>query len=190
MQKSTSYFEVKLRLLHKMNGLNSLYDKYKESNKYETRVQRPPMFYTFPRRDMVSKWFEAGKPMSCFCLNNDYHKIHVAVAIGDCLEKKSDGEDFAYLTFNYNIDNMFRVESGVHFCEFELVEGVTTAKKFDLNFTDYAVMLSFKNKGVYCKQYTLIYSDWEVLICETNNVKGRTPVSRDLYADLLSGRVY
>ncbi len=43
MQKSTSYFKGKLRLLYKMKGLDSLYDKYKESIELETRVRQPSM---------------------------------------------------------------------------------------------------------------------------------------------------
>jgi hypothetical protein len=45
---------------------------------------------------------------------------------------------------------MFRREAGVHFCQFELHnEEPTTANKSSLNFTDYTVMLPFKNKGTF-----------------------------------------
>ena len=187
MQKSTSYFEGKLRLLYKMKGLNSLYDKYKESIELVHRVQQPPMFYTFSKRKHVMDSFEDGKPLSCFCLDNNYRKIHVAVALGDCLENKNEGDNFAYLTFDYNVQIYFRREAGVHFCQFKLMdEKPTTANKSSLNFTDYAVMLPFKNKGTFCNQYTLIYSDWEVLICEGDDVKGQTPVSCDLYKDVVN----
>jgi hypothetical protein len=187
MQKSTSYFEGKLRLLYKMKGLDSLYDKYKESIELETRVRQPSMFYTFSKRKDVMDSFEVGKPLSCFCLDNNYHKIHVAVALGDCSENKKEGDNFAYLTFDYNVELWFRREVGVHFCQFKLMdEKPTTANKSSLNFTDYAVMLPFKNKGSFRNQYTLIYSDWEVLICEGDNVKGQTPVSCDLYKDVVN----
>ena len=169
MRKSTSYFEGKLRLLYKMKGLNSLYDKYKESIQYDTRVLQLKMFYTFSTREYVTESFQVGKPLSCFCLNNNYHKIHVAVALGDCLENKKEGDNFAYLTFHYNVEQMYRFEAGVHFCQFELDQEPTTANRSSLNFTDYAVMLPFKNKGTFCDQYTLIYSDWEVLICDSDN---------------------
>ena len=187
MQKSTSYFEGKLRLLYKMKGLNSLYDKYKESIELVPRVLQPPMFHTFSKRKHVMDSFEDGKPLSCFCLDNNYRKIHVAVALGDCLENKNEGDNFAYLTFDYNVQIYFRREAGVHFCQFKLTdEKPTTANKSSLNFTDYAVMLPFKNKGTFCNQYTLIYSDWEVLICEGDDVKGQTPVSCDLYKDVVN----
>ena len=187
MRKSTSYFEGKLRLLYKMQGLDSLYNKYKESIELEPRVPRQlSMFYTFSKRKDVMDSFEDGKPLSCFCLDNNYRKIHVAVALGDCSEYKKEGDNFAYLTFDYNVQHWPRIETGVHFCQFKLMdEKPTTANKSSLNFTDYAVMLPFKNKGRFRKQYTLIYSDWEVLICEGDNVKGQTPVSWDLYEDFV-----
>lgn len=187
MRKSTSYFEAKLRLLYKMKGLDSLYDKYKESIELETRVRQPSMFYTFPKRKDVMDSFEVGKPLSCFCLDNNYLKIHVAVALGDCSENKKEGDNFAYLTFDCKVQQWFQRELGVHFCMFRLEDDKpTTANKSSLNFTDYALMLPFKKKGSFCKQYTLIYSDWEVLICEGDNVKGQTPVSCDLYEDVVN----
>lgn len=172
-----------------MKGLNSLYDKYKESIQYETRVRQLQMFYTFSTREYVTESFQVGKPLSCFCLNNNYHEIHVAVALGDCLENKKEGDNFAYLTFHYNVEQMYRFEAGVHFCQFELDQKPTTANRSSLNFTDYAVMLPFKNKGTFCDQYTLIYSDWEVLICDSDNVKGQAPVSIYLYEDVIGARV-
>lgn len=191
MQKSASYFEGKLLLLHKLNGLESLYDRYKENKGYKDRVKRPPMYYTFSKRCTVLEWFSDGKPLSCFCLNNNYHEIHVSVGMSDCLDMKKEGDDFAYLTFRYNVIDSFICESGVQFCKFKKDEGVTTAKKELLNFTDYAVMLPFNEKNrKFSQQYTLIYSDWEVLICDEDYVKGKTALSHDLYDPILSGRVY
>jgi len=172
-----------------MNGLNSLYETYMESKGCEAKVNHSQMFWIFRSREMVKNWFQDGKPLSCFCLDNNYHEIHVAVALGDSSEMKEKDDDFAYLTFNYNVHVLPKRECGVHFCEFELVDRITTAKKSALNFTDYAVMLPFKKKERYMRQYTLIYSDWEVLICERHNVKGRAPVSRDLYDKIWLGAV-
>lgn len=79
--------------------------------------------------------------------------------------------------------------SGVHFCSFK--EGsVQTIKKEDLNarIGDYALMLPLTVAGNrFAKQFTLVYSDWEVLrtdIQEKN--KGRPCVDKLLFNELLS----
>jgi hypothetical protein len=196
MRNDSLYFEGKLRLLHKLRGLESLYDVYRQDGRnaidgiYSSHVSTTKMYHTFSTKAKVLEWFHGGNPLSCFCIDNDYHVIHVSVRMGDCLEmKKDDNEDFAYMSFTYNIHDLYDCETGVHYCKFRY-QGTATAKKSDLNFTDYALMLPFDRKGEFLEQYTLIYSDWEVLIGDENNVKGETPLSEELYTDLLNGRVY
>ena len=170
MRNDSLYFEGKLRLLHKLRGLESLYDVYKQDDRnaidgiYSSRIYTAKMYHTFSTKAKVLEWFNGGNPLSCFCLNNDYHVLHVAVRMGDCSEmRKDDNEDFAYMSFTYNVHELCECETGVHYCKFTF-QGTATAKKSDLNFTDYALMLPFDRTGQFLKQYTLIYSDWEVLI--------------------------
>ena len=190
MQKHSSYFEGKLGLLHKLNGLESLYEVYKKNNKCGQVVKCPRRHFKFNTRSQVAKMFSKGEPISCFCLDNNYHDIHVEISIGDCLDMKKGDDDFAYLTFTYNIHDLFQYETGIHFCKFSLKDEVTTAKKKVLNFTDYALMLPYLNDDIFWEQYTLIYDDWEVLRCGRDEVKGQTRLCKYLYDDLINVRVY
>jgi hypothetical protein len=88
---------------------------------------------------------------------------HVFVAV-----RAKDACKISYVTFkcNYVIDA--KREAGVHFCKFEMSEGITTKSLDELNPSNYAIILPyFRQNGdrprEYIKQYTLVYSDWEVL---------------------------
>ena len=53
-------------------------------------------------------------------------------------------------------------EAGVHFREFE-IQGTGEIERGSTRITDFAIMLPYWNKNRFIRQYTLIYSDWDVL---------------------------
>ena len=87
-----------------------------------------------------------------------------------------------------NAENSLPVqESGVHFCKFTCSKKLTTAKKQDLKITDYALMLPYiqtRKDRVFQKQFTLIYSDWEVLRCDLESKKGLVSINNNNFNDI------
>jgi hypothetical protein len=76
------------------------------------------------------------------------------------------------------------------FCRFDCTEEVSSVKKSSLNIVDYALMLPYSRTGFpFQKQFTLVYSDWEVLLCDNDapiGNKGPVYVHRRLFDDVLS----
>ena len=67
---------------------------------------------------------------------------------------------------------------------------VESAKKDNLNTLDYALMLPSSKKGFpFQRQFMLVCSDWEILLCDNNasdNKKGPVAVHRSLFEDVFS----
>ena len=80
--------------------------------------------------------------------------------------------------------------TGMQFCHFECTEMVSLVKKFSLKIVDYTLMLPYARRGFPLqKQFTLVYSDWEVLLCDNNppdGNKGPVYMHRPLFEDILS----
>ena len=81
---------------------------------------------------------------------------------------------------------------GVHFCQFHIVEEGAHTKVTDdtrdrlLDKIDcYALMLPFtKNNQNFQYQFTLIYHDWDVLVCnDCDKEKGFYAVDRTLFPE-------
>ena len=192
MRKDCAYFESKLRMLHKLKGLNSLSDQVNDRGSARDWFKG---YHTFSTKKSVLDRFYQGRPLSCFCLDGSRHEVHVAVLLNhlsfsDCSKTKQDKKDYdiAYLTFSYDTDDWYNQEGGMDFCKFKLTEDITCANKRDLNVTDYALMLPFTNKSQFHEQFTLIYSDWEVLICDDlTKKKGPVPISHILFDMVVHG---
>ena len=85
---------------------------------------------------------------------------------------------------------MYTHETGMQFCRFECTEEVSSVKKSSLKIVDYALMLPYSRRGFpFQNQFTLVYSDWEVLLCDNDapiGNKGPVYVHRPLFDDVLS----
>jgi len=188
MRKNASYFESKLRLLHKLNGLHSLQSEYFPNDKSRDWFRG---YYTFSNQATVRKLFRRGKPLSCFCLDENHHELHVAVLGGDDIpiEERLESSIY-YLTFTYDTNKNFTSETGMHFCQFKLQEGVRCGEKAKMKISDFAIMLPYIRDTEYIEQYTLIYSDWEVLICggKDQRPKGQTPICERLFESVMNFR--
>ena len=186
MRKDPSYFENKLRVLHKTRGLRFLRSQCYPNDKSRDWFRG---FHTFQSPAKVEQLFRGGKPLSCFCVDGNRRELHVAVLKRYNFEEESNvpKSHLSYLTFTYNTSVHFTHETGMHFCQFELKNGVQSKEKGELNITDFAIMLPYKRGNMYIGQYTLIYSDWEVLICGNDqNKKGHTPVCKWLFDSVVN----
>ena len=206
MQKDQQYKETKMRLLHKLKGLDLVADSFDRLDGISPAERHWfKGYHVFSSRAEVLQRFEQGKPLSCFCLDRNTAEVHVAFT-----EDETRGSTISYLTFTYDTTNNI-VETGVHFCHFVLKTGAGQVHEPALvsniemsalrpKIVDYALMLPYivnhrdlSSKEDVFNQYTMIYSDWEVLICKGNegnvdNVqrKGRVPLDEQLFGSLLA----
>lgn len=225
MRRDQQYRKAKLRLIHKIKGLEFVRDGYKswderpdfwgeesdaeesddldeESDNGETDISSYDNgdwfkgYHVYRSRQEVMNRLQQGKPLSCFCLDGDKDskEVHVAFTQG---EKRN--VTVSYLTLMYDTD-CSRIETGMHFCSFYIkpAEGsshqpmVTRIEKKELKPVDYALMLPYiANSSAsstdedFFQQYTLVYSDWEVLRCTGGQVKGRVPLDEQLFRETL-----
>lgn len=194
MRKDQQYKETKMRLLHKFKGLELV------SDSFDRLVGKSPEeskwfkgYHVFSSRTEVVERFMKGKPLSCFCLENNKAEVHVAFT-----EDEKRSSTISYLTFTYDTARS-TVETGVHFCLFNMqTEGcyshkpaaVLNIKKGDLEpkIVHCALMLPHLDPSVgdssredLFDHYTLIYSDWEVLRCDGDVKKGRVTIDEQLF---------
>ena len=58
----------------------------------------------------------------------------------------------------------------MQFCRFECTNEVSSVEKTSLNLLDYALMLPYSKMGFpFQRQFILVYSDWDVLLCDNND---------------------
>lgn len=168
-------------MLHKLNGLGML---YRMADGPSDKDDRYHGYFVFPSKKEVKKRFKSGKPLSCFCLDGNRSEVHVAFK-----NKIKDGEhDISYLTFHCRHGHLNTYETGVFFCKFESTGTRTLDSKAEMNITDYALMLPYVKDGYpFQQQFTLIYSDWQVLVHGSKNdeaIKGNVTVDRELFNKL------
>ena len=187
MQKNQEYREYKLRLLHKLNGFDTLMYAFPEIHTRES-VSRYKGYHVFESSEYIKQRHKAGKPLSCFTLDGEIDTVCVAFHGGYIID--DDGDDVVhYLTFKYKTGGIMDDKvSGVHYCGFQ--EGTEmTIKKEELStrIDDYALMLPLIAIGKrFVKQFTLVYSDWRVLRTDNQeNNKGIPCIDRGLFGDLL-----
>lgn len=178
MRKEATFLETKLRLLNKKQGMDILSESYEPNNGGDWFKG----FHTYENEETILERYTTGRPLSCLFRDNIHNEALVAFKSG----KRKIGEDapVSYVKFSFKTIQEMKEECGVHFCRFELSENVKETIA-DTNITDYAIMLPYRYKEIFAKQYTLVYSDWEVLhIEEMLATKKRTSVSHRLFSEL------
>jgi hypothetical protein len=75
MQKCQLYNEGKIRLLHKLTGMEFLNEEYADVH---GRRDRYKGYDVFPNKSAVENRFLNGEPSSCFCLDGRFNEVHVA----------------------------------------------------------------------------------------------------------------
>ena len=131
----------------------------------------------FKSQEEVLGKFIAGDPLSCFVKEAGSATVYVAYS-------GTRRNSVNCMSFRYYTSDLYQQEMGVHFCRFRaiMVENEHLVIEEFNNKNDlsgcidlHAVMLPYKKDGTFSSQYTLIYHDWEVLLC------GRTDgVSKDI----------
>lgn len=181
-----------MRLLHKLAGLEWLefaYHEPDEEGEEEEEEEEDRNWFNgikiySSRREVMTR-FVQGKPLSCFGTENGGTHLHVAYDEGLRFEVK-------YLTLEYNTSSMYVMETGVMFCQFRFIKTgpnvmvtATTKKALCEVMNHYALMLPFKKNSVpFQKQYTLVYHDWDVLVCDdTLQNKGFPVIDKELFND-------
>ena len=132
----------------------------------------------------VQTRFLNGEPISVFQLPGDSDTtFHAAFNAGT-------HDLISYVTMTATQGDMFAQEIGLHFCRFsmekELGETVVkTIQKSQLGSAiTYGLMLPYVPKHIsFQRQYTVVFWDWEVLLCDNNSSsKGLPSIDADVYS--------
>ena len=175
MRKSQSYRNTKLRLIHKRSGMKWLEQdgfgmcpKGQGENRFSGYKEYSSLEEV---RDLLSR----GKPISCFSLDNDHKRVHVAFR-----QQETNRLTVSYLSLKCNLSRTVQ-NTGTHFCRFEVAATTLNKDKATLNTTDYAIMLPLTCGTSPCDSglYTLVYSDWHVLRCSEKKGVEKGPVTVD-----------
>lgn len=170
-------------MIHRRAGLSFLKEAYRNHPKASRNWYRG--YHRFQDKHDVMNRFETGKPLSCFIIGDDFSRVHVAYS-----SASSNIAPIDYATFDYTTSEMHTKETGVHFCKFRCVEEQTSASLGDMNITHFALMLPYiqpRRDRIFQRQFTLIYSDWEVLRCDLPNTKkGPASTNNKLFQSILS----
>ena len=187
MQKNQEFREYKLRLLHKLNGFDTLMYAFPEIHTSDS-VSRYKGYHVFDSSEDIKRRHKVGKALSCFTLQGKTDTVCVAFHGG--YKINDDGEDVIhYLTFNYKTGGIMDDKvSGVHYCGFqEGTEETITKDELNARIDEYALMLPLIVKGKnFVKQFTLVYSDWTVLRSDNQEKnKGIPCIDKCLFGELL-----
>jgi hypothetical protein len=173
MRKSTEYIKARLKRIHCLAGFKFLKEAYSTS---KPRASTDPRnFYIFSSAQEVINRYNQGKPL-CGFVADDKDKVHVAF-------KTNNAGNIDFLTFQYDTKERKKTEAGVHFCMFRLLDGTTTKREDELNIEHHAIMLPYWHGADYAFQYTLIYSDWDVLRTDLDEMKGPACIQAQLFDD-------
>ena len=175
MRKTQSYRETKMRLLQKLTGIDFLKASFDEGIKRERDWFTG--FHRYQEKGEIIDSFVEGVPISCFSGKED-GLFYVAFYSGST-------ETINYLTVEARPSHFFIKECGAHFCAFRFQKEpstqnvlVRTIKKSALEdmVENYALMLPYKKQNVaFQNQFTLVYHDWDVLLCQEGCCKKGLP---------------
>jgi len=169
MRKTQSYRLTKMKLLHKLMGVEWLGLAFRSAG-----IDRDWFkgYHIYNSQEEVLDRFSSGRPLSCFVKEPGSAIVHVVY---------SDGSLYGVciVSFEYKTTRYFKQDMGVHFCEFTTVKDENrdlVIEKFDNkkdladDIETYAIMLPYQfDKRKFICQYTLIYHDWDVLLCNRHD---------------------
>jgi len=188
MRKDQSYREGKLRLIHKLTGIEFLAMGY--DSDIDKKRNWFKGYHVFRNLNDVKERMETGKAISCF---STCEGLHIAFHHGEA----PDSGVVSYVTVEYDVTDFHIQEAGVHFCHFSLkkesdqetvVVMTKTQEELQPSITSYSLMLPFKKKNEpFVQQFTLVYDDWDVLRCKDgDNTKGPTAIEDKVFADVMN----
>jgi hypothetical protein len=179
MRKTVEYLGGKLAVCHKRYGLRAI----EQDIRLEPFRKKWKGHHIFANLDEIINRFHAGKALSCFCRSNEPNKVHVAFR-----HKETDQEKIRYTSFSYNPSSLPTCDTGVHFCKFEWDENQEQIEEEEVKDSLGALMLGNTPGAhhVFQAQFTLMYEDWEVLLCYDHcDKKGFALPDRSLFSSLL-----
>ena len=103
MRKDQGYRETKMRLLHKLVGLEWLGLAFSGSSADRDWFKGYHIYKS--QRDVL------GRPLSCFIKKSGSSRVHIAYTDGT-------RSGVHYMTFEYKTTTLYKQETGVQFCEF------------------------------------------------------------------------
>ena len=190
MRKTQSYRETKMRLLQKLNVIEEVMNVSFGSDHHDDQERIWfKGYHVFTSKQEVVKRFLRGEPLSVFTLKGEKNKVHAAF---------SSGKRFTlqYLTLEYDRTRLHIQETGAHFCQFRLENHTGTDGKSHVSVVNstneelmdkveyHALMLPYSNVlETFQRQYTLVYSDWDVLKCTGPNDKGIPQAEKRVFTD-------
>ena len=153
MRKTLEYRMGKMKNLHKFIGIDFINYSFDEREFRDWFVG----FHTFTYNEVIQRC-ENSRPLSFFTLGG-CDKYHIAFSKG--------GGRISYLSCYADIEscNNLRI-GGVDFIDVELMESDDGRKKYHITTMD-ANDMKFESYGIllpYDDLYTVIFSDWEVVL--------------------------
>ena len=180
MRKTIQYFKTKLLHIHRVKGFRGLREAFfGESEKRDWYRGH----YVFDKEEDIMRRFQEGKPLSCFVFEHQPGAVHVAYESPFYQDKANN--EFRYLSFDINSAEWTNKIMGVHFSQFTLREGYSIGNKRQTNTCSHALMLPYwkfiGGRRRFEQQFTLVYSDWEVLRNDLDGNKGFATVDYSLF---------
>jgi len=183
MRRTQSFRETKLRLLHKLAGIEWLSDLFTDDEP-SARDWFKGSFRYESWKEILGR-YASGQPISCAAsVDNDRH-FHICYYAGDY-------EAMNYVTVEALPAANFVEVMGVIFCRFEFVaeDGkvkvhTVSKKDFKHRISSHALMLPYKRVGEnFQNNFTLVYHDWDVLACNcaSMSMKGHPVPARGVWS--------
>ena len=181
MRTDQQYRETKMRLLHKLLGIEWLRDVF-DGIDYADRDSRDWFkgYFQYSDLNAILDQIAQGRPISCVASKENGRHFHVAFC------STSEGS-LRYVTLVCQPATRFVEQTGVHFCNFKILHEKDTSdidiktvekKEFRELVLNYALMLPYMKKDDgFQESFTLVYHDWDVLEC-SNNSAAESPKGR------------
>lgn len=183
MRKDQKYRETKMRLLHKLLGIEWLDDAFDDEENNPRNWFKG--HFKYEDLNKITDRLVEGRPISCAVSKDDDTQFFVSFCSGS-------QESIKYVTLAFQPSTNFEEEMGVQFCKFnlisearEVVVKTVTKRKFQDLIGGYALMLPYMKEGGYRQNFTLVYHDWDVLECtnDTNSRKGHPVAARGVFSE-------
>ena len=181
LRKTQTYLQSKLTLLHKLTTLEWMQHRleniqtFNEAMPDEHAKVHYNLFHTHDSIDAIMSRFSRGDVISGFFLPNTPREVHVAF--------KKGRHEIEFLSFGFTAQLLAVSVCGLHYCKFHLIEAqpIQATKHTIRSMTMVgALMLPYISSNDFINQYTIVYSDWDVL--KFNGEKNLPQIHTELHS--------
>ena len=159
-------------MLHKLTGMEFLNEKYENVH---TRNNRYKGYHVFPNKSAVENRFLKGEPLSCFV----WMVVAMKFMLHSIKTNQNEEETNVKSLSCHSVITHQKCILTIQVCSF-----VVLCVLMRCHHLRNALMLPYSRRGfLFQSQFTLVYSDWEVLLCDNNapdSMKGPVYVHRPL----------